>query len=73
MVLLAGPVPLSTLEELVEKYNGTEDGEGDDESKSKRRKTDQRSERDDSAFIESMTFANWCKCCVVPGTCPPGA
>ena len=23
----------------------------------------------DSSFVESMSFANWCKCCVVPGAC----
>jgi len=21
------------------------------------------------AFLATMTFSNWCKCCVVPGTC----
>ena len=72
VVLLAGPVPLNTLEELVEDYIAKGNGKDDDESKNKRRKT-VKSQHADSAFIESMTFANWCKCCVVPGTCPPEA
>ena len=72
VVLLAGPVPLNTLEDLVQEYITKGDGKDDGEStgKNKRRKTDQ-SQQADSAFIESMTFANWCKCCVVPGTCEP--
>ena len=72
VVLLAGPVPLNTLEELVEEYIAKGDGKDDVEStgKNKRRKTEQ-SQQVDSAFIESMTFANWCKCCVVPGSCSP--
>lgn len=72
VVLLAGPVPLNTLEELVEDFIAKGNEKDDDESKNKRLKTEQ-SQQADSAFIESMTFANWCKCCVVPGTCPPEA
>ena len=72
VVLLAGPVPLNTLEDLVEDYVAKGNGKDDDGSKNKRRKTD-KSQQADSAFVESMTFANWCKCCVVPGTCPPEA
>ena len=67
MVLLAGPVPLNTLEGLVDEYiakNGLGNGNA-----SKKLKTEQEGGKD--TFIGSMTFANWCKCCVVPGTCDP--
>jgi hypothetical protein len=67
VVLLAGPVPLNTLAGLVDEYiakNGLGDGNA-----SKKLKTEQEGRND--AFMGSMTFANWCKCCVVPGTCDP--
>mmetsp|Transcript_18640 Transcript_18640/g.53587 ORF Transcript_18640/g.53587 Transcript_18640/m.53587 type:complete len:633 (-) Transcript_18640:45-1943(-) len=69
VILLAGPVPLNVLEELVNDYidgNG-ETGGG---NKSKNPKREQEGGKD-TTFIQSMTFANWCKCCVVPGTCDP--
>ena len=64
VVLMCGPVPLSVLEELVDEYisNGTStiksvpSGSGNDDAP-----------LDD--IMDVMTFANWCKCCVVPGTC----
>jgi len=67
VVLLAGPVPLNTLDELIEESIAKSDGE----CRSEGSRTEQ-DEETDSAFIASMTFAaNWCKCCVVPGTCAP--
>ena len=68
VVLLAGPVPLNTLEDLVNEYIA-KNGLGDANA-SKKLNTEQEGGRKD-AFIGSMTFANWCKCCVVPGTCNP--
>ena len=66
VVLQCGAVPLDTLEELVDQYidrtkNGTPVGTGSNDSSSVG--------SPDASFLESMTFANWCKCCVVPGTC----
>ena len=70
VVLQCGAVPLETLEELVNDYihqtkNGsaqTQAGLGGDRGAVD---VDTR----DTAFLESMAFANWCKCCVVPGSC----
>ena len=71
VVLQCGAVPLDTLEELVNSYI------------QKRKSSDvslsgpiasastvvSSNLSPDSNFLESMTFANWCKCCVVPGSC----
>jgi uncharacterized protein (DUF885 family) len=60
VVLLCGAVPLNVLEDLVREYIANKKSilKGSKESKS-----------DSTDFLESMTFANWCKCCVVPGSC----
>jgi uncharacterized protein (DUF885 family) len=62
VVLTCGPVPLSTLETLVDEYiaAGTTSGA----SKGSIGRPIQPS----MDIMEAMTFANWCKCCVVPGT-----
>jgi uncharacterized protein (DUF885 family) len=61
VVLTCGPVPLNVLEELVNEYidglRSTSTRQG--------LETDKRV----AEIMDIMTFANWCKCCVVPGTC----
>jgi uncharacterized protein (DUF885 family) len=66
VVLQCGPIPLDILERLVKEYiDAIKEG-----------KTPTGAATVDlgfvpnSDFLETMTFANWCKCCVVPGTCP---
>jgi|UPI000581A234 uncharacterized protein (DUF885 family) len=61
VVLQVGPVPLDTLEKLVRDYiqetsNRTASSGGD-------------LSEGEPGFLEQMTFFNWCKCCVVPGSC----
>lgn len=67
VVLLCGAVPLDVLEELVRDYIGkVKDGPnsgGSGESATLPGPTN------DMNFMEKMTFANWCKCCIVPGSC----
>jgi hypothetical protein len=65
VVLLCGAVPLDVLEELVKEYIdkvtagvSTTGGEATEIPSS-------------DNFMQSMTFANWCKCCIVPGACQP--
>uniref|UniRef100_A0A7S3VEU0 DUF885 domain-containing protein n=1 Tax=Chaetoceros debilis TaxID=122233 RepID=A0A7S3VEU0_9STRA len=71
VVLQCGPVPLSTLESLVHEYiEKKNSGDGDiasDDNPTDRKTADQGGTS--SSFMESMSFANWCKCCVVPGAC----
>lgn len=57
IILQCGPVPLDVLEEMVDEYISANQSVKLDSANA------------DNQFIESMTFANWCKCCVVPGTC----
>jgi uncharacterized protein (DUF885 family) len=61
VVLQCGPIPLAMLEILVKEYIEAEKkaiaAGGKDEAGS------------DTAFLEGMTFATWCKCCAVPGSC----
>jgi uncharacterized protein (DUF885 family) len=62
VVLQCGPIPLDTLEELVDAYI-------ESAKKSERQDSKSSSGAVASAFVEQMTFATWCKCCVVPGSC----
>ncbi|KAL3922841.1 MAG: hypothetical protein SGILL_001985 [Bacillariaceae sp.] len=58
IVLLSGAVPLDVLKERVEAYVEKE--------KMVTTKLEQTGAKD---IVAAMTFANWCKCCVVPGAC----
>jgi len=60
VVLKGGALPLDVLERLVKEY--IEKTKTDTQPGSSRGNT-----QDD--FLESMTFASLCKCCVVPGSC----
>ena len=65
LVLNAGAVPLTKLEEMVDNYIAVAQG-GAEEKKEKEEKEDNS---DGSAdFLGTMSFAQWCKCCVVPGS-----
>lgn len=67
VVLQCGPVPLEVLEKLVDEYI-----ENAPSSNVVVVEAEQESAADSTVvFVEGMTFANWCKCCVVPGTCQP--
>ena len=63
VVLTCGPVPLSVLEDLVNEYIG---GVQSDHLPPKQVSGSAEST---TAILDMMTFANWCKCCVVPGSC----
>lgn len=63
IVLQCGPVPLDKLENLINEYIEEQKVSGKDTNSAK------NSSSDTSEFMETMTFANWCKCCTVPGSC----
>jgi Bacterial protein of unknown function (DUF885) len=76
VVLKCGPVPLDTLETLVKNYiantKANNGGGGGGESRAARTQGTAKGgvgDFKDTSFLETMTFANWCKCCVVPGAC----
>lgn len=67
VVLQCGPVPLDVLEKLIDEYIETAlsmtSGEVVQDG------AELEGVADTAVFVEGMTFANWCRCCVVPGTC----
>ena len=65
VVLLCGAVPLDVLEELVRGYIANVTSADTPPFN----ETDEPSSVMD--VLANMTFANWCKCCVVPGSCQP--
>ena len=69
VVLQCGPIPLDLLEELVDAYiSNTKEGKVTAAAP----KPAGAGGAVDTAFLEQMTFATWCKCCVVPGSCQTG-
>lgn len=60
VILQCGAVPLDLLEKLVKQYI--------DRTKATTLVEDDKP-GPDTAFLQSLTFATWCKCCVVPGSC----
>lgn len=69
VVLLCGAVPLDVLEVLVKEYiEKVKSGTTLDVEYSSVQVAAPAGSND---FLESMTFANWCKCCIVPGYCQP--
>jgi hypothetical protein len=68
VVLSCGPVPLATLELLVKEYISGKSS-GTSEAFPSTNAAPARMNEGQQAFMETMTFSNWCKCCVVPGTC----
>ena len=61
IVLQCGPVPLDTLEAMIDEYIKVKIDSLND-------KVD-HNVTDVSDFLQTMAFANWCKCCTVPGSC----
>jgi hypothetical protein len=64
VVLLCGAVPLDVLEELVKEYI-------DKVTAGVPVSTTGGETTKMPASDNFMTFANWCKCCIVPGACQP--
>jgi len=62
IVLKVGAIPLDTLERLVKEYIQATLEKG---AKSEAVVSDA------DEFLNQMTFASWCKCCIVPGACRP--
>ena len=74
VVLQCGAVPLDTLEELVDEYiDKAKRGDPLGELERPSNASNSSGMAPDASFLESMTFANWCKCCVVPGSCQTGS
>lgn len=71
VVLLCGAVPLDVLEDLVRAYIEKTKTGGATEGSASQGAIAGKITADPSSFLEAMTFANWCKCCVVPGSCQP--
>lgn len=74
IVLQCGPIPLDMLEKLVDEYISNTKG-GKTPTALAAKKTSAAAAGSgavDAAFLEQMTFATWCKCCVVPGSCRTG-
>jgi uncharacterized protein (DUF885 family) len=72
VVLLCGAVPLDVLEELVRRYIAKVTSA---DTRSINKVDTTKCPTSTSRTIDilaNMTFANWCKCCVVPGSCQPG-
>jgi uncharacterized protein (DUF885 family) len=61
IVLLCGAVPLDVLEDLVKEYI--------ENMKNESERGDTKESGVGTEELPVMTFANWCKCCIVPGNC----
>ncbi len=61
IVLRCGPVPLNVLEKKVDQYlHPTSDSTSSNQANLPKL---------EKSLAETLTFVNWCKCCVVPGAC----
>ena len=77
VVLKCGAVPLLILQDLVEEYientvNGTTTTTITKDMTSPPDQIlsqEEEGRTGSDSFLETMTFANWCKCCIVPGAC----
>lgn len=70
VVLLCGAVPLDVLEELVKEYIQKVKNAGDVRSEQgETKERESASTTKETEKLPVMTFANWCKCCIVPGNC----
>ena len=63
VVLLCGAVPLDVLEDLVREYIDTSSRVTTEAANGATKQVES------GDFVSTMTFANWCKCCTVPGSC----
>jgi hypothetical protein len=72
-VLLCGAVPLEVLEARVKEYVEKNGGTSDFSVKPQTPPVEQSSicvrTSAKQSTMDIMMFANWCKCCVVPGAC----